>query len=99
MSKTHSCCFRGFFLGLISSGLSSSRGSCLMEGGGESAASPGLDVAEMVVEPPELGAPPLPRDSGLFGGEGGELGVDTVRVLNSGFKFFAAFPGVLKYNF
>lgn len=88
-SKTYNCCFLGFFLGLISTGLSSSTLS-----GGESVPSPGDDVAEMVVEPPELCAPPLPLD----GGDGGELGVATLNVVKRGFRFFAAFPVLLQNN-
>lgn len=62
---------------------------------GSPAPSPGDDVAEIVVEPPELCPPPLPLDSGLLGGDGGELGVDTLSELNNGVKFFCAFTGVL----
>lgn len=64
-------------------------------GGGESAPRPGEEVADIVVEPPELCPPPPPLDSGRFG-DGGELGVETVSVPNSGLRFLAALLGVLK---
>lgn len=52
--------------------------------------SPGLDVADMVVLPPEL-FPPLPRESGR---DGGDIGAAD-RLANTGAKFLAAFNGDL----
>lgn len=86
--NTYNCCFLGFFLGLTSI-CGGSGGSCFI--GGESGSPvprPGDEVAEMVVEPPDDWPPPLPRDSGLFGGEGGDEGVTTFKLDNRGVKFF-----------
>lgn len=89
---------RGFLRGLISTGgLSpSSTGSCFIGGNESSPASPspGDEVAEMVVEPPEE-FPPLPRESGRRG-DGGDTGAPLLRAAKTGARFFWAFRGELR---
>jgi hypothetical protein len=97
---TYNCCLRGFLRGLISTGgLSpSSTGSCFIGGRESSPASPspGDEVAEIVVEPPEE-LPPLPRDSGRRG-DGGDAGAPLFRAAKTGARFFCAFRGELTYK-
>lgn len=100
---TYSCCFLGFFRGLISSGGRFSSSSLMFMGtcgklSSLPSAIPGLEVAEIVVLPPELC--PLPRESGRDGGEAGACWWCCCgccccwgKLAKIGTKFFTAFRG------
>nr|CAD7200028.1 unnamed protein product [Timema douglasi] len=98
LTWTHSCCLRGFLRGLISIGgfSISSTISFLTIAGRESSPaslSPGDEVAEIVVDPPEE-FPPLPRESGRRG-DGGETG-EELRAANIGKSAVSSQPAPKK---